>query len=373
MIHRLVAWAAAACIAASAQDPPSALLRDAPPIQMPCVAVPSRGLQHDCDSNSPLHWDRDTLYVFNSYDHSWRSSGPDLLHLGGRIPVVLPGADQTLSIWIEATWKDEDGTLFGGYHYEPDLICFSNRHLPTMPRIGWIRSADNGATWEDLGYVIEAKPCAVKCDTKSPWDAGGTGDFVFLPDQRREYVYFFGTSYDPEPGQQGVFAARMRFADRNDPSGKVMKWHQGAWSEPGLGGRLTPVFAAERDYHRVDGAMFWGPAIHWNTYLESYVMMLNHAVDTRLSSDGIYISFNRRLDDPNGWTKPKMILDSTGIRAVMAGASVSESKLKNGWYPQVIGAMRGETDKLAGRTARFFMAGVSRKEIVFLKPGETAK
>jgi hypothetical protein len=152
-----------------------------------------------------------------------------------------------------------------------------------------------------------------------------------------------------------------------------MKWHNGAWSEPGLWGSLTPVFASERDYHRADGAMFWGPAVHWNTYLKMYVMLLNHAIDTRLDSSGIFVSFNARLDDPKGWTEPTMILDYEGIRAAMAGASVSESKLKNGWYPQVIGAMKGETDKIAGRTARFFMAGVSRKEIVFQKPSEKAR
>ena len=39
-------------------------------------------------------------------------------------------------------------------------------------------------------------------------------------------------------------------------------------------------------------------------------------------------------------------------------------------YPQAIGLGKGETDKLAGRRARLFMAGVSRKEILFLKPGE---
>ena len=352
------------------QAPPTIVLEQAPEVRFPGVEVPERNLSHESDSNSPVFWDGDTVYVINSYNHPWRSSGPDLQDLSHRASVKFGGLDDTLPIWIEAAWKDSAGTLYGAFHYEPDMICFSNRHLPTMPRIGWLRSRDNGASWEDLGFVIEAKPCAVKCDTASPWDAGGTGDFIALPDERREYIYFFGTSYDPDPRQQGVFAARMRYEDRDNPSGAVWKWYEGGWREPGLGGRVTPVFPSERDYHRSDGAMFWGPAVHWNTHLGMYVMLLNHAIDTRLSSDGIYVSFNRSLDDPAGWSKPVMILNRSEVQQIMQGTGLSQTKMDNGWYPQAIGIRRGETDQRLGREGRFFMSGVSKKTIIFLKPGE---
>ena len=171
------------------------------------------------DCNTPAHWDSDTLYVFNSYGHPHQNSGPDLFNLSKRISTRLGDLNDKLYIWIEATWKDEDdGVLYGAYHYELDAVCFSNNHLPTMPKIGWLRSRDNGATWEDLGYIIEARPCAVRCDTASPWDVGGTGDFVFYLDEKKEYFYFYGTSYDSEMPEQGVWAARMRYADRKNPS-----------------------------------------------------------------------------------------------------------------------------------------------------------
>jgi hypothetical protein len=350
---------------------PAVVLNDAPPLQMPGVEVPERNLPHESDCNSPVHWDGDTLYVFNSYNHPWRSSGSDLFHLGPGVSTRLGAVNDNLSIWIESTWRDKnDGVLYGAYHYEPDAICFSNKHLPTMPRIGWIRSRDNGKKWEDLGFIIEAKPSAVRCDTASPWDAGGTGDFVFVLDEKDEYFYFYGTSYDARFEEQGIWVARLRYADRFNPSGKVMKWHNGEWSEPGLWGHVTPVFPAERDYHRSDGAMFWGPAVHWNTYLNVYVMLLNHAIDTRLTAEGIYISYNARLGNPTGWSKPQRILDRAQIQAAMAGANLSQTKMENGWYPQVIGTAIGESDKRASRTSRFFMAGFSRKEITFLKPSE---
>ena len=339
---------------------PGVEFHDAPQIQISGV-----------DSNSPAHWDGDTFYVFNSYGHPWRNSGQDILHIGNRITTKLGDLNDKLYIWVEATWKDEqDGLLYAAYHCEPDAVCVSNDHLPTMHKIAWIRSVDNGATWEDVGFIIEAKPCAVGCDTASPWDAGGTGDLVFYLDQNKEYFYFYGTSYDSRFEEQGVWAARLRYADRKNPSGKAMKWHKGAWSEPALWGHVTPVFPATRDYHRKDGEMLWGPAIHWNTYLKTYVMFLNHAIDTKLTQDGIFISFNHDLSNPVGWTKPQMVLDRKEIQKAMAGASVSPTKLENGWYPEVIGTEKGETDKVVGRTARFFLAGVSRKTITFLRPGE---
>ena len=89
------------------------------------------------------------------------------------------------------TWKDDDGTLYGIYHYEPDNVCSGNSHLPTAPKIGWLRSIDNGLSWSDLGFVLAADPADFRCDTKSPWDAGGEGDFSVMLDHQKEYFYIF--------------------------------------------------------------------------------------------------------------------------------------------------------------------------------------
>jgi hypothetical protein len=351
---------------------PTFVLRPAPFIQMP--GVKEYRYLHAIDCNSPLHWDGDTLYLFNSFLHPFRTSGPDLLRQADQTRVHLGDFDDLLDMWIEATFKDDDGTLYGAFHHEPDGVCFSDTHLPTAPKIGWLKSGDNGKNWKDFGFIIMASPCAINCKTESPWDAGGTGDFVFLPDPQKEFFYFYGTSYDPRLAEQGVWAARMAYADRNNPAGKVLKWYQGRWSEPALWGHLTPVFPAARDYHKKDGSMFWGPSIHWNTYLNMYVMVLNHAINTHLDADGIYISFNRDVGNPKGWTKPTMLIALADIRKAMAGGETGlPDVMNNGWYPQIIGIAKGETDKLAGRRARLFLGGLSHLEIVFLKAGEKAE
>ena len=66
-----------------------------------------------------------------------------------------------------------------------------------------------------------------------------------------------------------------------------------------------------------------------------------------------------------------MFMDLKKIHDATAGGEAGLADVfNNGWYPQIIGMARGETDKLAGRTARVFLGGLSHFEIVFGKPGE---
>ncbi len=321
---------------------------------------------HDTDCNSPVHWDGDALYLFNSAPNPWRSSGPDLFHLS---PAVETHYDKEINggRWIESAWKAEDGTVYAWYHNEPHPVCPSNPGL-TAPRIGAARSKDDGAHWEDLGLILQAPPYPLRCDTEDKYFTGGNGDFSVIPDHKSEYFYFFFTTYHPQDAsEQGVSVARLKYSDRDDPVGKVSKWYKGQWSEPGFGGHVTPVFAIKIPWHRRDVDAFWGPSIHWNSYLNMYVILLNRAIDRNWTQEGIYISFNRNLSDPQGWTEPTKILDRKEI-------TDDPTKLP-GWYPQVIGidAAEKETDKLAGKVARLFVHGQSRWEIVFFKPGEKSE
>ncbi len=325
-------------------------LRPAPEIRFPGAERRSPEEPGDCDSNSPLHWSGGTLYVFNSAGHPWRAGGPDLFRLGESYLKTEYHNQTNGGRWIEATWKADDGTLYGWYHFEPAGLC-PGTHL-TAPRIGAARSRDDGAHWEDLGVVLEAQPGTLNCATKNFYFAGGNGDFSVLLDQRQEWLYFLISTYAGAVSEQGVAVARMRWADRDAPVGRVWKWHAGAWNEPGLGGRVTPIFPARIDWHRADADAFWGPSIHWNHHLRRYVMLLNRARDFRWTQEGVYISFNADLANPRGWSRPRKIRGD--LKA-------------DDWYPQVVGLDTRdlETDKLAGRMARLFVRGRSQWEIEF--------
>jgi len=56
--------------------------------------------------------------------------------------------------------------------------------------------------------------------------------------------------------------------------------------------------------------------------------------------------------------------------ATAGGETGLSDVMDNGWYPQIIGTAKGETDKLAGRTARLFLGGLSDFGITSLKAGE---
>lgn len=329
---------------------PVVTLRPAPPVFFPGADRKAPDRPGETDSNSPLHWSGDTLFVFNSAGHPWRAGGPDLFSLGQTYLRTEYHNQTNGGRWIEATWKAADGTLYGWYHFEPTGLC-PGTHL-TAPRIGAARSRDDGARWEDLGIVLEAPPGTLNCGTRNFYFAGGHGDFCVVLDRRQRWLYFVFSTYTGPAAGQGVAVARMRWADREAPVGRVWKWHAGAWTEPGLGGRATPIIPARVDWHREDADAFWGPAIHWNHHLRRYVMLLNRTRDYRWTQEGVYVSFNADLAHPRGWTPPRKILGELPAQA---------------WYPQVVGldTARRETDKLAGRVARLFVRGQSRWEMVF--------
>jgi len=108
----------------------------------------------DIDCSSPAHWEGPTLYMFYSTGHPFRSSGPSLFHLerpAQRVRFDNEAGWTQGGRWIESTHKAEDGRLYMWYHNEPPLV--PDR---TAPRIGTMVSTDDGLTWRDLGFVLEA-------------------------------------------------------------------------------------------------------------------------------------------------------------------------------------------------------------------------
>lgn len=340
---------------------PSAVVRDAPRVGLPGVTRPEPGSPGEFDCNNAVHWSGETIYAFSSVGHPYRGEGPDLFHMkrpSTRVKFDNEAGWKMGSRWIEATYKDADGRLYMWYHNEPPGICPEVKPPRlTAPRIGQMVSMDDGLHWRDQGIVLEAPADSLHCATANDYFAGGNGDFCVNLDNRKEYFYFFISTYHKDVAEQGVAVARMRYADRDDPVGKVLKWREGGWTEPGLGGHVTPILPVAIDWHRADADAFWGPSVHWNTHVRQWVMLLNRAIDKSWKQEGIYVSFNPDIANPKGWSTPVKIIDA---------AALENSR----WYPQVIGIQKGQTDKLAGRVARLFVTGISKWELVFLRPGE---
>lgn len=309
-------------------------LRPAEPISFPGAS----------DSNSPVHWWNGSFAVIQSVALPIISFGPGPLGPLKARAVALDSYEHA-PMWIEASWTDDDGTLYAWYHHEMP-ICGGRL---SMPAIGALISSDGGLTFRDLGIIIDSG-YAPDCNAQNGYFGGGHGDFSVLPDHDRRYFYFYFTNYSgPEPSQ-GVAVARLAYADRANPVGRVQKFFRGGWREPGLGGRVSAILPAYISWSRPNADSFWGPSLHWNSAINRYVMLLNRACcEPGWPAEGIYVSFNYDLGVPYGWSPPEKILD----------------RGQAGWYPQVVGLEPGMSDKVAGSVARLFVGGDSRWEIVF--------
>jgi hypothetical protein len=315
--------------------------------EAPEVAIPFR-----VDGNSPAVWREGSFHFFTSDGTPTTAQGADQFSLSGVRKVTLDRTDH-LPMWIESVWLDSDGTLYGWYHNEPGGVCGSGKL--TAPRIGAAVSYDGGNTFFDLGLILTSGD-PPDCNAKNGFFAGGHGDFSVILDREQAYFYFLFTNYGGDPAGQGVAVARMAFEDRRMPVGAVRKYFHGEWVEPGLGGRVTPIFQAARSWQQSDTDSFWGPAIHWNARAETYVVLLNHACcEPGWPQEGIYASFNGELGNPAGWTAPVRILRNIGWAP--------------GYYPQVIGLGPGDTDTMVSEAARLYVQGRSKWEIV-ISPGE---
>lgn len=328
-------------------------------VQVELEPVPEMRFASHTDCNTPIWWWNGNIHTLSSTGHPIRSAGPKLEEMSPIGPIVY-NAWRDGGRWIEAVHQDPDGTLFGWYHNEPAHLIGDEwqvgRRFPlTAPFIGAAVSYDNGANWDDLGLIIAGGPETLNIENHNYWFAGGNGDFTVILDQAGEYMYFVFGTYYKDVAQQGVCLARMRFADRTSPVGKVWKWHEGAWQEPGLNGKVTPLLPVVRDWYDPDPDTFWGPSVHWNHHINKYVILLNRAIDVNWKQEGVYIAFTDDIGDPNSWSVPARILDGSV-----------------GWYPQVVGSNagggetgRGETDRAAGHESRLFIHGKSEYVIRF--------
>ena len=151
---------------------------------------------------------------------------------------------------------------------------------------------------------------------KGAWS--GLGDHCMVWDEKNQrFVCFF---------QEGAI---LCMAMSEDPEGKPGTWKkcfEGGFTEPGLGGRATPIPAFAK--HRGGN-----PSVQWNTFLNKWIIVWH-----RWEGD-MWISMS---DDLATWSTPKLLLSKP-------------SESGKAWYP----TLHGETDQVGGEHVKLLFAEFS--------------
>ena len=300
------------------------------------------------DGNSPVRVGRDSAVVFFSrYDpigHTLRRVGRrDLFFDAPPAPVTFrDDPEPGIGKWIEAIWQEPGGPLHGWFHAETPVRGSEKLFLPHMGRA---QSEDGGLTWRHRGDLLRLPPALADHSWRNGFFAGGYGDLSALPDRTGRWIYVFFCSYHPDEPSQGVAVLRLPVSDLAAPPAL---WTAQGWSTDGSR-PPAPIWPMRRGWRHADPDGFWGPALHYNRALDAFVMLLNRTAGGAgdLVQEGIYVSLNRDLADPQGWSTP--------LQIVRGGA----------WYPQAIGLEEGCGDTEVGGVGRFFMAGFSAWTIEF--------
>lgn len=303
------------------------------------------------DGNSPVLVSPSRTNVFFSYHqprgHTRRRVGDRALRFATpSMPVRLLGDPLPLvGKWIEGIWRDPaTSVLHGWYHAEepvPDIGLF-------MPHIGEVESSDDGETWFCRGELLRWPADQIDRSWRNGFFAGGCGDLCVVPDREGRHLYLAFTSYSVDERAQGIALARMPRSRSGPPCDGLELWTVAGW-RPSAGALPRPLWPQRRGWRHADPDGFWGPAIHYNRALDSYVMVMTRTAGGQgdLLTEGIHLSTSSSLADPSTWTEP--------CRIVCGGA----------WYPQIVDLDSCGGDSETAGSARFFMAGFSAWTIEF--------
>jgi hypothetical protein len=242
---------------------------------------------------------------------SYVVEGTNLQHLSAARQVLAPGppgsfdnGDAAISGAVSV-----DGTLWAIYHAE------DHEDLPPIPgnipgyyaSVGLATSTDGGDTWRKRGQII-VSPTSKAWTAHPGHNARGAGLPGLAPDPGGRYLYLYYTdqSFTAGRGTQ-ICMARADLAQGPPLPGRWRKYWAGEFSEPGLGGRESPVLSVDA----LDEAHAMYPHPAYSAYLGKYIMVFNvnrwkePVRGLPLTLSGIYFAVS---DDGIQWSAPAMLV-----------------------------------------------------------------
>jgi len=241
--------------------------------------------------------------------------------------------------------------------YEAENHCPGGvNQQPFYATVGFARSSDNGKTWPPpAGGVLggpNRHPILQPSDPQPTAAHGYIGNAIpagFI-DKNANGDYYLYVSYGHyaagSPQTLGVARAKLGA----DPL-TFMKWHNGSFSQPGIGGLDTDPVPAGGCTEKSRAH----PEITYNDDLGLYLLVYWCGNGSAGTGDVIWYYSTATSLELQDWTVPQMILNSQ-VPITTPCADGSNGQEIDGWYPSFMspGAAAGHT-KLTGTV--FFLTG----------------
>lgn len=299
---------------------------------------------------------------------SFLVEGDDLFSLKTAKKVLGRGGFQSFDngyAGISGVHRHSDGKLYAFYHAEDHEGMQSlgpGRPSGYYATVAVAESADGGTTWKKLGPVIaSSKPKDFQAHPQHHARGVGLPGVTVDRSGRYLYVYYTDQSFS-KPGGMQTSVARADLAAGPPVPGAFLKYFQGTFGEPGIGGRETPVLRAmqlDRSF-----AMYAHPT--FVPALDRYVVVFNVNNPGEIRQNlpatisGIYFAHS---SDGINWSNPaQLIADYSGPfvgKSLSWQATILWDNLKatSGWlvyghspsWGHVQGEFRGTPHYMVGR------------------------
>lgn len=241
--------------------------------------------------------------------------GQDLMHLSQATEVVVPGAPGEFDngyAGVSAVVR-VDGTYYGFYHAEDqeDLPGLGSGIPGYYASIGLVTS-DDGQSWIKRGQVITSGQPKSWTAFADQGDRGAAEPGAVLSKDGR-YVLLYYTEHSRTGGRSvDICVARADLTAGAPLPGAFFKYHDGSFSEPGLGGADTPVVVGPDPTlsNALEGHVVYSRAA------ERYLMVFGvdawqERIDGREPAlSGLYSSWSR---DGVSWSIPSRLIADYGV------------------------------------------------------------
>jgi hypothetical protein len=253
---------------------------------------------------------------FTSAGESFAIDGHYPADMRGPLRKILsrgaPGSYDACGQWLHHA-ELSGNTVLGWIHDE--TACNYAAHGQTYLSSSLAISSDYGLTWKNLGTIINNN------DPHTPNKMAGEGGCTAV-DGKDGYYY----AYCRRPLDNALIVARAPVS--NPGPGKWMKFFQGRWEQPGLGGNATNLMSGLGH-----GRGLYNSVARWTTTGETIVLGgIGSNLAVYLSTD--HTTFTNLREplltlDPGSWNRP----DPSEVLAYsdLIDSKTGSNQLSNSW------------------------------------------